>query len=211
VSGGDAQTEGLVSSISRPGGNMTGVSFYSVPITGKRLALLRELVPNADVIAVLQDPTGGLFETEAREIETAARAIGQKIITLKAGNEQEIRAAFSTLAKSSARALFVGTGSLFNSHRNQLIGFAALHAIPASYVFTGSVAAGGLVSYGASQTDAFRRAGVYVARVLNGEKPGDLPVELPTKFELAINLKTAKTLGLTVPPALIARADEVIQ
>jgi putative tryptophan/tyrosine transport system substrate-binding protein len=211
VSGGDAQAEGLVSSISRPDGNMTGVSFYSVPITGKRLALLHELVPNADVIAVLQDPTGGLFETEAREIETAARAIRQKIITLKAGNEQEIRAAFSTLAKSSARALFVGTGSLFNSHRNQLIGFAALHAIPASYVFTGSVAAGGLVSYGASQTDAYRRAGVYVARVLNGEKPGDLPVELPTKFELAINLKTAKTLGLTVPPALIARADEVIQ
>ena len=163
------------------------------------------------MIAVLQDPNLRLFQTETREIETAARAMGQKIITLKAGSEQEIRAAFSTLAKSGAGALFVGTGSFFNSHRNQLIGLAALHAIPASYVFSGSVAAGGLVSYGASQTDAFRRAGVYVARILNGEKPGDLPVELPTKFELAINLKTAKTLGLTVPPALIARADEVIQ
>ena len=211
VTGADTQAEGLVSSIGRPGGNMTGISFYSTPITGKRLALLRELVPNAEVIAVLQDPNTGTFETETREMETAARAIGQKIIKLKAGNEQEIRAAFSTLAKSSAGALFVGIGSLFNSHRNQIIGLAALHAIPASYSFSGSVPAGGLVSYGASQTDAFRRAGVYVARVLNGEKPGDLPVELPTKFELAINLRTAKALGLTVSPALVARADEVIQ
>jgi putative ABC transport system substrate-binding protein len=212
VTGGDPQTERLVSSISRPGGNMTGVSFSDVPVSGKRLALLHELVPNADVIAVLLDPTNRLFETESHEIEMAARAIGQKIITLKAGNEQEIRAAFSTVAKSGAGALFVGGSSFFNSHRSQLIGLAALHAIPASYPsFSEIVAGGGLVSYGASQKDAYRRAGAYVARILNGEKPGDLPVELPTKYELAINLKTAKTLGLTVPPALIARADEVIQ
>jgi putative ABC transport system substrate-binding protein len=212
VTGGDPQTERLVSSISRPGGNITGVSFSDVPVSGKRLALLHELVPNADVIAVLLDPTNRLSETDTHEIEMAARAIGQKIITLKAGNEQDIRAAFSTVAKSGAGALFVGGSSFFNSHRSQLIGLAALHAIPASYPsFSGTVAAGGLVSYGASQTDAFRRAGAYVARILNGEKPGDLPVELPTKYELAINLKTAKTLGLTVPPALIARADEVIQ
>ena len=214
VTGADPQTEGLVSSLSRPGGNMTGVSFYDIPITGKRLALLHELVPTADVIAVLQDPNSGILQTESREIETTARAIGQKIITVKAGSEQEINVAFSTVAKSGAGALFVGGGPFFNARRNQLIGLAALHAIPASYAsyaFSGSVAAGGLVSYGASQTDAYRRAGVYVARILKGEKPGDLPVELPTKFELAINLKTAKTLGLTVPPALIARADEVIQ
>ena len=214
VTGADPQTEGLVSSLSRPGGNVTGVSFYDIPITGKRLALLHELVPTADVIAVLQDPNFVILQTESREIETTARAMGQKIITVKAGNEQEINVAFSTVAKSGAGALFVGGGPFFNARRNQLIGLAALHAIPASYasyVFGGSVAAGGLVSYGASQTDAYRRAGVYVARILKGEKPGDLPVELPTKFELGLNLKTAKTLGITVPPALIARADEVIQ
>jgi putative tryptophan/tyrosine transport system substrate-binding protein len=211
VTGADPQTEGLVSSLSRPGGNMTGVSFYDVPVTGKRLALLHELVPNAEVIAVLQDPNSGILQTESRDIETTARAMGQKIITVKAGSEQEINVAFSTVAKSGAGALFVGGGPFFNARRNQLIGLAALHAIPASYVFSGSVAAGGLVSYGASQTDAYRRAGVYVARILKGEKPGDLPVELPTKFDLAINLKTAKALGLAVPPALVARADEVIQ
>jgi putative ABC transport system substrate-binding protein len=211
VTGADPQTEGLVSSLSRPGGNMTGVSFYDIPITGKRFALLHELVPTADVIAVLQDPSSAILQTESREIETTARAMGQKIITVKAGSEQEINVAFSTVVKSGAGALFVGGGPFFNARRNQLIGLAALHAIPASYVFSGSVAAGGLVSYGASQTDAYRRAGVYVARILKGEKPGDLPVELPTKFDLAINLKTAKTLGLAVTPSLVARADEVIQ
>jgi putative ABC transport system substrate-binding protein len=211
VTGADPQTEGLVSSISRPGGNVTGVSFYDVPIAGKRLALLHELVPNAEVIAVLQDPNSGVFQSETREIETTARAMGQKILSVKAQSEQEINAAFATVAKSGAGALFVGTGSFFNSRVGQLIGLAALHAIPAIYFSSNFVGAGGLVSYGASQTDAYRRAGIYAARILKGEKPGDLPVELPTKFELAINLKTAKTLGLTVPPALIARADEVIQ
>jgi putative tryptophan/tyrosine transport system substrate-binding protein len=211
VTGGDPQTEGLVSSISRPGGNMTGVSFYDIPVIGKRLALLHELVPRAAVIAVLQDPKFVIRETETREIETAVRAMGLETITVKAATEQEINAAFSTVAKSGAGALLVGGGPFFNARRNQLIGLAALHAIPASYFERGFVDAGGLISYGASQTDAYHRAGVYVARILKGEKPGDLPVELPTKFDLAINLKTAKTLGLTVPPALIARADEVIQ
>jgi putative tryptophan/tyrosine transport system substrate-binding protein len=211
VTGGDPQTDGLVSSINRPGGNMTGVSFYNIPVTGKRLALLHELVPRAEIIAVLRDPTSATFETETREIETAVRAMGLKIISVKAATEQEINAAFSTVAKSGAGALFVGGGAFFNARRSQIIGLAALHAIPAIYVFSGMADAGGLVSYGASPTDAYHRAGVYVARILKGEKPGDLPVELPTKFELVINLKTAKTLGLTVPPALIARADEVIQ
>jgi ABC-type uncharacterized transport system substrate-binding protein len=181
------------------------------PSSAKRLALLHELVPRAAVIAVLQDPKFVIHETETREIETAVRAMGLEIITVKAATEQEINAAFSTVARSGAGALLVGGGPFFNARRNQLIGLAALHAIPASYFERGFVDAGGLISYGASQTDAYRRAGVYVARILKGEKPGDLPVELPTKFDLAINLKTAKTLGLTVPPALIARADEVIQ
>ena len=211
VTGADPQTEGLVSSISQPGGNMTGVSFYDIPITGKRLALLHELVPKADVIAVLQDPSSATFESETREIEAARRAIAQRFIIVKASSEQEINAAFSTVAKSGAGALLVGGGQFFNARRNHLIGLAALHAIPASYVFSGSAAAGGLVSYGASQTDAYRRAGVYAARILKGEKPGDLPVELPTKYELVINLKTAKALGLTVPPSLLARADSVIE
>src|SRR5262245_33757002 len=169
VTGADPQTEGLVSSISRPGGNMTGVSFYDIPVTGKRLALLHELVPKAEVIAVLQDSNSAVFQTETREIEKTVRALGQKIITVKAANEQEINAAFSTVAKSGAGALLVGGGPFFNARRNQLIGLAALYAIPASYVWAGSVAAGGLVSYGSSQTDAYHRAGVYVARILKRE------------------------------------------
>jgi len=211
VTGADPQTEGLVSSLSRPAGNITGVSFYDIPVTGKRLALLHELVPKAEIIAVLQDPNSATFKSETQEIEAAVRAGGQKITIVKAGTEKEINEAFSIIAKSGAGALLVGGGPFFNARRNQLIGLAALHAIPASYVFSGSVDAGGLVSYGASQTDAYRRAGVYVARILKGEKLGDLPVELPTKFNLAINLRTAKTLGLAIPPDLIARADEVIQ
>jgi putative ABC transport system substrate-binding protein len=177
----------------------------------KRLALLRELVPKAETIAILQDPTSATYRSESHEIEALVRGSGQKTIIVKAGSEQEIDAAFSTVARSGAGALLVGGGQFFNGRRNQLVGLAALHAIPASYPFSGTVAAGGLVSYGASITDAYRRAGIYAARILKGEKPGDLPVELPTKYELVINLKTAKALGLTVPPALIARADEVIE
>ncbi|HEY6861179.1 MAG TPA: ABC transporter substrate-binding protein [Pseudolabrys sp.] len=211
VIGVDPVSAGLVSSINRPGGNVTGVSFYDVPVTGKRLALLRELVPKAEIIAVLQDPNSPGFEMETREIEATARSFGQKTITVRAGSEQEIDAAFPTIAKSGAGAVLVGAGPFFNSRRSQLVGLAALNAIPASYVFSGVVAAGGLVSYGASQTDAYRRAGAYVARILNGEKPGDMPVELPTKFDLAINVRTAKALGLTVPPSLLATANEVIE
>jgi len=170
------------------------------------------LVPKAETIAVLQDSNFSIhLETESREIESAARTLGQKIIVFKAGNEQDIDAAFSTAVQSGAGAILVGAGPFFNSRRSQLVGLAAFHAIPASYPLSGFVDAGGLVSYGASQTDAYRRAGIYLARILNGEKPGDLPVELPTKYELVINLKTAKALGLDVPASLIARADEVIQ
>ena len=211
VTGVDPVAAGLVSSINRPGGNMTGVSFYDVPVTGKRLELLRQMVPTAELIAVLQDPTFAVHQTETSLIETAAHNLGQKIVTFEAGSEQEIDVAFSAIAKSGAGALFIGAGQFLNSRRNQLVGLAALHAIPASYVLSGAVEAGGLMSYGASQTDAYRRAGIYAARVINGEKPGDLPVELPDKYELSINLKAAKALGLTVPPTLLARADKVIE
>jgi putative ABC transport system substrate-binding protein len=211
VTGTDPVAAGLVSSINRPGGNMSGVSFYALPVIGKRLELLHELVPKAELIAVLQDPTYAEHQAEANLVETAARNLGQKIITFKAGSEQEIDTAFSAIAKSGAGALFVGVGQFFSGRRNQLVGLAALYAIPTSFALTEVVAAGGLTSYGASQTDAYRRAGIYVARILNGEKPGDLPVELPDKYELAINLRTAKALGLIVPPSMIARADEVIQ
>ncbi len=211
ITGADPVAAGLVSNINRPGGNITGVSFYDVPITGKRLALLHELVPKAEIIAVLQDPNFFAFQAETREIESAARALGQKIVLIKAGREQEIDAAFSTVVQSGAGALFVGAGGFLNSRRDQLVGLAAFHAIPASYPLSGFVDAGGLVSYGASQSDAYRRAGIYVAHILKGEKPGDLPVEFPTKYDLAINLKTAKALGLTVPPSLLVTADEVIE
>jgi putative ABC transport system substrate-binding protein len=137
--------------------------------------------------------------------------MGQKIITLKAGSEQEINAAFSTIAKSGASALLVGGGAFFNGRRSQIVGLAALHAIPASYFTAGIVGAGGLMSYGASLTDAYRRAGIYMSRILDGEKPSNLPVELPSKFELAINLRTAKALGLTVPASLLTSADQVIE
>ena len=211
VTGADPVVAGLVSSISRPGGNITGVSFFDIPVVGKRLALLRELVPKAETIAVLHHANFSEYQTEVREIETAARASGQKIVMFAVRSEQEIDTTYSTIARSGAGALLVGAGPFLSSRRSQLVGLAALHAIPASYFERGFVDAGGLVSYGASQTDAYRRAGIYVARILKGEKPGDLPVELPTKYEMVINLKAAKALGLTVPPALIARADDVIQ
>jgi putative ABC transport system substrate-binding protein len=211
VTGTDPVGSGLVSSINRPGGNVTGVSFYDIPIIGKRLDLLHQLVPKAEVIAVLQDSNFSVLHEETREIEAAARAIGQKLIMFKVGREEEIDAAFSMIAKSGAGALLVGGGPFVASRRSQLIGLAAFHAIPTSYNLSGFVDAGGLISYGASQTDAYRRAGIYAARILKGEKPGDLPVELPTKYELLINLRTAEALGLTVPPSLIALADRVIE
>ena len=211
VTGADPVVAGLVSSISRPGGNITGVSFFDIPVVGKRLALLRELVPKAETIAVLHHANFSEYQTEVREIETAARASGQKIAMFAVRSEQEIDTTYSTIARSGVGALLVGAGPFLSSRRSQLVGLAALHGIPASYFERGFVDAGGLVSYGASQTDAYRRAGIYVARILKGEKPGDLPVELPTNYEMVINLKAAKALGLTVPPALIARADDVIQ
>jgi len=211
VTGTDPTAEKLVASINRPGGNITGVSFFDVPVTGKRLALLHELIPKAETIVTLQDSNFSDAQIEDREIETAAKAIGVKIIATKVSRDADIDAAFSTAVRSGAAALLVGAGPFINSRRNQLIGLAAFHGIPASYFDSSFVDSGGLISYGSSITDAYRRAGVYVARILQGEKPGDLPVELPARFELAINLRTAKALGLIVPPGLLARADHAIE
>ena len=211
MAGIDPVRVGLVPSLNHPGGNVTGVVFDTVELAGKRLGLLHELIPRAAIIAVLLDANFPDIETEVKDAQEAVRAIGRKILLLKAGNEREIDAAFATSVDAGAGALLVGSGPFFIGQRRQFAALAARHALPASYVTRDYVEVGGLMSYGPSQTDAYRRAAGYVARILKGEKPGDLPVELPTKFDLAINLATAKALGLTVPPMLLTRADEVIE
>jgi putative ABC transport system substrate-binding protein len=210
-SGDDPLTSGLVPNLNRPGGNITGVSFFDIPLSGKRLGLLHELLPKAAHIALLLDPKFVAVDAELRELDTAARALGRQIFVVKAASETEIDAAFSTITQSGAGALLVGAGPFFIRRRRQLVELAARLAIPATYVQREFVLDGGLMSYGASQTDAYRRAGKFVSRILKGEKPGDMPVELPTRFEFVINLKTVKSLGLTVPPGVLAIADEVIE
>jgi len=163
------------------------------------------------IIAALLDPNVVETEIEAQGVERAARAIGRQILIVKAASERQFDAAFSTIAQSGAAALLVGGGAFFITQRRELVALAARHAIPASYMTRDSVEVGGLMSYGPSQVDAYRRAGVYVSRILNGAKPAELPIQLPTKYELVINLKTAKALNLEVPPTLLARADEVIE
>jgi putative ABC transport system substrate-binding protein len=211
ANGGDPVKVGLVASINRPGGNATGISFYTSALVPKRLEPLRELRPQAQTIAFLVNPTNPVSEGDIEDMEDAARRIGQRIIVVRAKNETEIDAAFSTMAQQQADALLIDVDAYFSSRRDQLTALAARHRIPASYNNRRYVEAGGLMSYGSNLNHAVRQAGVYVGRILKGEKPSDLPVMQPTKYERVINLKSAKALGLEVPPTLLARADEVIE
>ena len=210
--GDDPVRLGLVASLSRPGGNATGVNFFIGELAAKRLGLLHEFVPAASRIVVLANPTDAMrTSSNVRDLEAAARALGLQIIVLMASTNEEIDAAFSTIARERADALFVLADSFFGARRVHLAILAARHAVPAAYGQRDYAEAGGLMSYGTNLADARRQVGVYTGRILKGEKPADLPVLQPTKFEFIINLQTAKTLGLDVPPTLLARADEVIE
>ena len=211
TSGGDPVNLGLVVSLNRPGGNITGATFYSGALGAKQLVLLRELVPKAKVIGMLVNPSMASAAPQVKDAQEAARVIGQQIHVVNASSENEFEAAFRTLAQLRVHALLVAVDPLFDSHPRQLVELAARRTVPAVYNLREFVSAGGLMSYGASIADTYRQAGVYAGQILKGAKPADLPVVLPTKFELVINLKTAKALGVTVPPTLLARADEVIE
>jgi len=211
VTGADPVRDGLVASLNRPGGNVTGVSFISADLGAKQLGLLRELRPGAARIAVLVDRQWPTTERFLSELRAGASATGQQLIVLDVSSDHEIETAFTTLVQRGAVALLVGSGTFVYSHRKRLIELAARHRIPAIYAWREAVAVGGLMSYASSITDAYRQAGVYAGRILKCEKPGDLPVILPTKFEFAVNLKTAKALGLDIPATVLARAGEVIE
>jgi putative ABC transport system substrate-binding protein len=209
--GGDPVAPGLVSSLSRPGGNITGVSFFNAPVVGKRLDLARELAPNGSTIAVLINPNNPPSAAEGAAVQASATAVGQALLIVTASTQNQIDDAFAAIKQQGVGALVVSPDPLFFSERVKLVVLMARHALPTIFADREQAEAGGLISYGSSRTDAYRQAGDYVGRIVRGEKPGELPVVLPTKFHLVINLKTAKSLGIDVPATVLARADEVIE
>jgi putative tryptophan/tyrosine transport system substrate-binding protein len=209
--GDDPVAAGLVASLARPGGNLTGVSNLVVELMPKRLELLSELIPQAKAIALLMNPNFAATEAMIRDVQEAARAKGLQLPILKAATESEIDAAFATLVQQHAAALVVSSDPFFASRREQIVALASRHAVPAIYAWREFAASGGLISYGVSLAAVYRQDGVYAGKILKGAKPADLPVQQPTIFELVVNLKTATALGITVPQSLLARADEVIE
>jgi putative ABC transport system substrate-binding protein len=210
-SGADPVGDGLVASLARPGGNLTGVSVLADELTAKRLELLSELVPRVGVIALLMNPNNATAERVIRDVQEAARTKGLQLHILKASSESEIDTAFASVVQLHAGALVVGADPFLSGRREQLVALASRRAVPSIYAWREFAASGGLISYGPSLTSAFRLVGHYAGKVLKGAKPADLPVQQPTTLELVINLKTAKALGLTIPPSLLQRADQVIE
>jgi putative tryptophan/tyrosine transport system substrate-binding protein len=211
VIGGDPVALGFASSLSRPDGNATGMTIISVDLTQKRLGLLRELVPSAKALAALVNPNTPEGQSQLFDMRAAAESQGLDIRILEAGDEKGIENAFATLAQDKVDALLVGSDPVFSVHRDKLVALVAAAALPAIYQLRDFAVAGGLTSYDPDIADAYRQVGVYTGKILKGAKPADLPIQQPTTFNLVLNLKTAKTLGITVPPALLARADEVIE
>jgi putative tryptophan/tyrosine transport system substrate-binding protein len=208
---GDPVEMGLVASLNRPGGNLTGVTSSSVEVMPKRLELAHELLPTATIIAGLVNPTNAAIETQLRDLQAAARTLSLRLHVLHASNESDFDAVFATLVQLRAGVLVIGSDAFFNSRSEHLAALALRHAVPTIYQYRSFAAAGGLMSYGSSLTESYYQAGIYTGRILKGEKPADLPVQQSTKVELIINLKTAKALGLTVPTTLLRRADDVIE
>jgi putative tryptophan/tyrosine transport system substrate-binding protein len=211
VMGEDPVKSGAVASLNRPGGNATGVSLLTVAMEAKRLQLLHELMPNAAVVAIIVNPNNPQADEQLQELQAAARTLGVQVEAFKAGSPSEIDAAFAKLVERRASALHIAADAFFNTRREQFVVLSARHALPAIFHFREFAAAGGLMSYGPSLTDAYRQEGIYAGRILKGEKPAEMPVQQAVKIELVINMQTARALGLTVPLPLLGRADEVIE